>query len=67
MYNYIDGNVTLLHSIVANNTATNVRRPPPLAPAIATRRDASRCAEAHERVFACVCGCARGVAATVAG
>ena len=48
------GNVTLLHSIVANNTGY-VRRPPPLAPAIATRRDASRCAEAHERVFACVC------------
>ena len=48
-----DGNVTLLHSIVANNTANSVRRPPPLAPAIATCRDASRYAKAHERVFAC--------------
>ena len=52
-----DGNVTLLHSIVANNTA-GVRRPSPLAPAIATRRDVSRCAEAHEHVSLRVWLCA---------
>ena len=59
------GNVRLLNSIVANNTA-RVRRPPPLAPAVATRpRPPSRCAETSHASLR-TCGCAYGGDATVA-